>query len=82
MLRKTVLAAFLTVAFTAPALANSCPRHMAAIDAALAKNPNLSAQQLAEVKQLRAQGEELHKAGKHSESEATLGKAEGILGIK
>ncbi len=82
MLRKTALAALLTVAFAAPALANSCPKHMAAIDAALAKNPQLSAQQMAEVKQLRAQGEEQHKAGKHDESMATLAKAEGILGIK
>ena len=82
MLRKTALAALLTVAFAAPAFASSCPKHMAAIDAALAKNPSISAQQLAEVKQLRAQGEELHKAGKHAESEAALGKAEGILGIK
>lgn len=82
MLRKTVLAAFLTVAFAAPAFANSCPKHMASIDAALAKNPNMSAQQLAEVKQLRSQGEELHKAGKHSESMAALSKAEGMLGIK
>jgi len=33
------------------------------------------------VKKLRAEGEKLHKAGKHSESMATLGKAKKILKI-
>jgi hypothetical protein len=33
------------------------------------------------VKKLRAEGEQLHKAGKHSESEAALAKAKKILGI-
>jgi hypothetical protein len=52
-----------------------------AIDAALPK-AKLDAKQAAEVKQLRDDGESLHKAGKHSESMAALGKAKGILGIK
>jgi hypothetical protein len=63
------------------AFANSCPKHMRAIDAAL-PNAKLSDSQMAEVKKLRADGEALHKAGKHAESEAALKKAEGILGIK
>jgi hypothetical protein len=37
---------------------------------------------MAEVKKLRAEGEALHKQGKHDESQAALGKAKGILGIK
>ena len=37
---------------------------MTAIDAALAKNPKLSAEQMAAVKKDRADGEALHKAGK------------------
>ncbi|HYH22127.1 MAG TPA: hypothetical protein VD995_26260 [Azospirillum sp.] len=82
MLRTTLLAAVLAVAFTGSAFANSCPRHMKAIDEALAKNPQLTSQQMAEVKKLRADGESLHKAGKHAESEAALMKAEGMLGIK
>jgi hypothetical protein len=36
---------------------------------------------MAEVKKLRAEGEKLHKAGKHSEAMATLGKAKKMLGI-
>jgi hypothetical protein len=65
----------------APALAFHCPADMAKIDAALAKNPQLSAAQLDEVKKQRAEGEALHKAGKHQESVDTLGKAMKTLNI-
>lgn len=63
------------------ALAMHCPADMKKIDAALANDPSLSAEQLAEVKQLRAEGEQLHEAGKHQESVDTLAKAMQILGI-
>ena len=82
MMRKLALAAVLAAAFATPAFANSCPTHMKKIDEALAKNPQISAQQMAEVKKLRADGEAAHKAGNHAESEAALMKAEGMLGIK
>jgi hypothetical protein len=65
----------------ATAFAFHCPADMKKIDAALAKNPSLSAQQLSEVKKLRAEGEALHNAGKHQESLDTLAKAMQILGI-
>ena len=64
------------------ALAHNCPNEMKAIDAKLATNPQLSEADAAKVKQLRADGEKLHKDGKHTESMAALGKAKGILGIK
>ena len=51
------------------------------IDEAMGKNPKLSAEQVAEVKKLRAEGETLHKAGKHQESIDTLAKAMKILNI-
>jgi hypothetical protein len=63
------------------ALASSCPKEMKAIDEAMPK-AKLNAAQSAEVKKLRADGEQFHKAGKHSESMAALTKAKGILGIK
>jgi hypothetical protein len=63
------------------AWANNCPNEVKAIDAAIPKT-KLDAKQSAEVKRLRDEGEQLHKAGKHSESMAALGKAKGILGIK
>ncbi len=52
------------------------------IDAALAKNPKLTDAQAAEVKKYRADGESLHKAGKHQESVDTLAKAMKILDVK
>ena len=58
-----------------------CPADMKKIDDALAKNPTLSAEQMAEVKKLRAEGETLHQAGKHQESVDTLAKAMKILNI-
>ena len=63
------------------AFAFHCPTDMKAIDAALAKNPKLSAQQMADVKKYRSEGEALHKAKKHQESVDTLAKAKKILGI-
>jgi hypothetical protein len=72
----TVLALFSSVA-----LASSCPRLMKEIDAAL-PTAKVSAAQMAEVKKLRADGEASHKAGKHADSEASLKKAKGILGLK
>jgi len=66
---------------SASAFAFHCPADMKKIDEALAKNPKLSAEQMADVKKYRTDGEALHKAGKHQESVDTLGKAMKILGI-
>lgn len=59
-----------------------CPADMAKIDAALAKNPKLTAAQLAEVKKQRADGEASHKAGRHQEAVDTLAKAMKTLDAK
>jgi hypothetical protein len=67
---------------SASAFAFHCPADMKKIDAALAKNPKLSAQQMGEVKKYRADGETFHKAGKHQESVDTLAKAMKILDIR
>ena len=79
MTRIAIAAAFALA--SSVALAGNCPNEMKAIDAALPK-AKLDAKQSAEVKQLRANGERLHKEGKHAESMAALGKAKGILNIK
>ena len=67
--------------FSGAALAFHCPADMKKIDAALETKPTLSAEQMAEVKKLRADGEAFHKAGKHQESVDTLAKAMKILGV-
>lgn len=79
-IRHLIVAALLSVAGTA--FAFHCPADMRKIDEALAKNPSLSSAQLAEVKKHRAEGEDLHKAGKHGDSVASLAKAKAILGIE
>jgi hypothetical protein len=79
MKRTALFAAALLFAGTA--LAFHCPQEMKKIDDALAKNPKLTDAQMAEVKKDRADGEALHKAGKHAESLEALGRAEKTLGI-
>ena len=80
-MKRTVLMTVLALASSA-AFAFHCPMDMRKIDEALAKNPQISAAQMAEVKKYRADGEALHKAGKHQESVDTLAKAMKILNIK
>ena len=63
------------------AYAFHCPADMKQIDAALAKNPKLTDAQMADVKKYRAEGEALHKAGKHQDSVDTLAKAMKMLGM-
>jgi hypothetical protein len=79
-IRSLIVATALALA-SSMAVAGECPKHMKAIDAALAKNPKLTDQQMSQVKQLRADGEKLHKEGKHADSMAALTKAEKILGM-
>jgi hypothetical protein len=67
---KRIALTLASLALASAAWAHNCPNEMKAIDAALPKA------------KLRAEGEQLHKAGKHNESMAALGKAKGILGIK
>jgi len=79
LVNTALLAATLFAAGSA--LAFHCPQEMKKIDDALAKNPQITTAQMADVKKFRAEGEALHKAGKHQESIDTLAKAEKILGI-
>jgi len=78
-IRSLAVAAGLVLA-SGTALAHNCPNEMKAIDAALPK-AKLSAAQMADVQKLRAEGETLHKTGKHTESMAALGKAKKMLGL-
>ena len=79
---KRILVAAAAMLFSAAALAFHCPADMKKIDEALAKNPKLTAAQMADVKKYRAEGEALHKAGKHQESVDTLAKAMKTLGVQ
>ena len=78
---KRLLIAAVLAASAGLALANHCPQEMKAIDAKLATNPKLSDADAVKVKQLRSEGEALHKAGKHDDSLKALDEAKKILGI-
>jgi hypothetical protein len=79
-MKKLLLSLSLALAAGA-AFAFHCPQDMKAIDAKLATNPKLSDADMAKVKQLRADGEVDHKAGKHEDSLKKLGEAMKLLGI-
>ena len=79
---KKTISTIAALAFSGSALAFHCPADMKKIDAALAKSPKLSEAQMNDVKKYRAEGETLHKSGKHQESVDTLAKAMKILDIK
>ena len=81
MKRSLAMAVALLFA-SATAFAFHCPKDMKEIDDALAKKPKLTEAQMKEVTKLRADGEALHKAGKHQESVDKLAKAKTILGLK
>ncbi len=63
------------------AFAHGCPGEMYKIDKALAAKPQLDAQTQKKVRELRAEGERLHKENKHGESMLVLGSAKRLLKI-
>ncbi len=79
MKKLFVTAALLTV--SSFAMAHGCPGEMKKIDAAM-PTAKLSTQDTAKVKELRAKGEEQHKAGQHTESMKTLADAKKVMGIQ
>ncbi len=81
MIMRTIATAAVLVLLSAPAFAGHCPKDVKKIDAALAKNPALSGQQMTEVKKLRDAGANSHKARNHAAALGDLHKAMGTLGI-
>jgi len=79
MIKRFLFAAAAIALMATPAMASQCPKDMKAIDAALkaGKGTNM----MDKIKALRAEGEALHKAGKHKESVKTLGEAKKLLGM-
>lgn len=76
---KAILAVLL-LSVSALASAHNCPNEMKAIDAKLS-SASVSAEDQAKIKALRAEGEKLHKEGKHAESMKALGETKKMLGI-
>jgi hypothetical protein len=77
-MRRTIM--FLAAALISlPLWAMHCPQDMAKIDELLQSDPPSDPAVLAKVKELRAEGETLHKAGDHTESVKVLGEALDLL---
>jgi hypothetical protein len=74
------LTAFLVTTLLSTSLwAMHCPADMAKIDQLLKTSPPSDAAVLAQVQQLRSEGEALHKTGDHSQSVKVLGEAMQLL---
>ena len=78
-MKKLVLGSMMMF-FAAMASAHGCPGEMRAIDAKV-PTANLSAADMSKVKDLREEGEKLHKEGKHTESMKALAEAKKLLGV-
>lgn len=63
------------------AYAHNCPIQMKAIDEKLSSSSDISPEQAKKAKALRAEGERLHKEGKHDESMKVLQDAKKALGM-
>lgn len=81
-MKTRIFLAAVSMLFATAAFADNCPNDMKKIDEAMAKKPTLTEAQMADVKKARAEGEAMHKAGKHKESRAELQKAMALLNIK
>jgi hypothetical protein len=79
-MKKLILAGSI-LCMSSWAIAHGCPGEMKKIDNAL-PTAKLSPENMSKVKELRAKGEEQHKAGKHTESMNTLAEAKKIVGIQ
>jgi hypothetical protein len=73
------IAGILLFAVSSVAFAHSCPKVMKEIDAQLTSAQGVSEEDMKKIKELRAEGEKLHKEGKHAESMKALEDAKKML---
>jgi hypothetical protein len=79
-MKKILAASMIFFALSGAALANQCPSLWAKAEEAM-KTATLDDAGKAKVTELVVKGKAEHEAGKHAESEATLGEALKLLGI-
>jgi hypothetical protein len=79
-MKKILAASMIFFALSGAALANQCPSLWAKAEEAM-KTATLDDAGKAKVTELIVKGKAEHEAGKHAESEATLGEALKLLGI-
>ncbi|MGF7212738.1 hypothetical protein GGE65_007373 [Skermanella aerolata] len=81
-MRILLIASALLIGLASPALANQCPRQIAALDENLKQHGSmLTPQQQTQVKELRAQAQAAHNAGRHEEALQNVQKAHKVMGM-
>ena len=80
MKKHALIILLVSILFSTFAVAETCPNLIKQIDEMLAESKQLSAEQINEVKSLRAQGEEAHKEGNKEECQKLLSQALDLLG--
>lgn len=80
-MKAAAVGGILMLAMASPALAFNCPNLLGKVDNALGKAPDLTADQLDEIKALRDDGAAKHAAGDHGGSVAVLTEAMEKLGL-
>jgi len=78
MIRRILAVGLVSGCLVAPAFAGHCPLDIAAIDSAL-ENTTLDSEVEAQVKALRDEGQALHEAGDHGDSERKLAEAMRLI---
>jgi hypothetical protein len=81
-MRSVLIVSALLIGLATPALANQCPREIAALDAMIQQHGSmLTPQQQAQVKQLRDQAQQAHNAGRHQEALQAVQQAHKAMGM-
>lgn len=81
-MRSILIVSVLLIGLGTPALANQCPREIAALDEHLRQHGSmLTPQQQAQVKQLRDKAQQAHQAGRHEEALQAVQQAQKAMGM-
>lgn len=79
-MNKAILLVLFYFLFSSSGMAETCPKLMQQIDEELAESKQLSANQIREIRSLRAQGEQAYKEGNKEDCQKLLSEAIDLLG--
>ena len=81
-MRKLAILTIGALTLSAPALANQCPKELSTLDQHLSQHGSmLNADQTTQIRQLRAQAEEDHQAGRHDQAMQAIRQMHQIMGM-
>ena len=79
-MNKAILLVLFYFLFSSSGMAETCPKLMQQIDEELEESKQLSANQIREIRSLRAQGEQAYKEGNKEDCQKLLSEALDLLG--